>query len=196
MSSFHFQARYALLTYPQCGDLDPFAVSDHLSELGAECIVAREAHADGGTHLHAFVDFGSKYRTRRVDAFDVRGNHPNISPSFGTPEKGYDYAIKDGEVCAGGLARPTEKSLGKRSDPWPEIVLAESREEFFQRVRALNPRALCTTFTQLCKYADWQYRVDAEPYRHDESLTFDLERFPELLDWASEYVFSGGRVGW
>jgi len=192
---FHLNARYALFTYPQCGDLDPFEVSDHFSELGAECIIGREAHADGGTHLHAFVDFGRKYRTRRVDAFDVGGNHPNISPSFGTPEKGYDYAIKDGEVCAGGLARPAEKSLGKRTDPWAEIVLAESREEFFQRVRALNPRALCTSFTQLQKYADWQYRVAPEPYRHDETLTFDLSGFPELLDWTHESLFSERGVG-
>ena len=109
--SFSFNARYALFTYPQCGDLDPFAVSDHFSEMGAECIVAREAHADGGTHLHAFVDFGRKYRTRRVDAFDVAGQHPNVSPSHGTPAKGYDYAIKDGDVVAGGLSDHMEKQF-------------------------------------------------------------------------------------
>lgn len=195
MPSFQFQNRYALFTYPQCGDLDPFAVSDHFSEMGAECIVAREAHADGGTHLHAFVDFGRKYRTRRVDAFDVAGQHPNVSPSHGTPAKGYDYAIKDGEVCAGGLARPTEKSLGKAIDRWAEIISADSRDEFFERVRVFDPRALCTSFTQLSKYADWQYRVDPEPYRHPEGFTFNLSGFPELVDWTHESLSVDRRVG-
>lgn len=45
---FRFAARFALLTYAQCGDLDPFAVNDHLGSLGAECIVGRENHGDGG----------------------------------------------------------------------------------------------------------------------------------------------------
>ena len=43
--TFNFNARYALLTYAQCGDLDGWQVSDHFTELRAECIVAREAHA-------------------------------------------------------------------------------------------------------------------------------------------------------
>ena len=55
--TFNFNARYALLTYSQCGDLDPWAVNEHLGQLRAECIIAREAHADGGNHLHCFVDF-------------------------------------------------------------------------------------------------------------------------------------------
>lgn len=101
--SFRFNARYVLLTYPQSGDLDGFAVSDHLSELGAECIVARENHTDSGVHLHAFVDFGKRFQSRNVRIFDVLGRHPNVSVSKGSPEKGYDYAIKDGDVVAGGL---------------------------------------------------------------------------------------------
>ena len=40
-----------------------------------------------GLHLHAFVDFGRKYRTRNTRAFDVEGCHPNVSPSRGTPEE-------------------------------------------------------------------------------------------------------------
>ena len=108
MSSFSFHARYALLTYAQCGDLCPFTIVDLLSTMGAECIIGREHHQDGGIHLHVFVDFGRKYRSRRADTFDVGGFHPNISQSYGTPEKGYDYACKDGDVVAGGLDRPVQ----------------------------------------------------------------------------------------
>nr|QWY79444.1 MAG: replication-associated protein [Cressdnaviricota sp.] len=102
-------SRYLLLTYAQSNGLDEWDVSNHLSTLGAECIIAREDHADGGTHLHCFVDFNRKFRSRNIRIFDVGGFHPNVSPSRGTPEKGYDYAIKDGEVVAGGLARPAPR---------------------------------------------------------------------------------------
>ena len=105
---FSFNARYVLLTYAQCSDLDAWAVNDHLAFLGGECIIGRELHADGGTHLHAFCDFGKKFRSRRGDIFDVDGHHPNVVPSRGNPERGYDYAIKDGNIVAGGLARPSE----------------------------------------------------------------------------------------
>lgn len=191
----NFNNRYALLTYAQSGDLDPWAVSNHLSELGAECIVAREDHADGGSHLHAFVDFGRKFRTRKVDRFDVGGYHPNISPSHGTPEKGYDYVIKDGDVVAGGLERPAGSKLPANREAWSQIILAESRDEFFQLVADHDPRALCTSFTQLSKYADWKYRVDPEPYRHNEELSFTLDRFPELTEWAQSTLGTDRNVG-
>ncbi|AUX80748.1 replication-associated protein [Cattle blood-associated gemycircularvirus] len=195
MSSFNFNARYALLTYAQCGDLDPHEVVCRLAELGAECIIARENHVDGGTHLHSFVDFGRKFRTRRVDTFDVGGHHPNISPSYGTPEKGYDYTIKDGDVVGGGLERPSRASVSKTPDIWAEIILAESRDEFFSLVGSLAPRALCTSFPSLSKYADWKYRVDPEPYRHDPQLGFDLTGAPELSQWSHDTFNETRRVG-
>ena len=193
--SFDFNRRYALLTYAQCGDLDPHEVVCHLAELRAECIIANEKHADGGTHLHAFVDFGRKFRTRRADVFDVGNHHPNISPSYGTPEKGYDYAIKDGDVVGGGLERPCGASVSKDGDVWAQIVLAESRDEFFALLHSLAPRALLCSFPSLVKYADWKYRVDPEPYRHDPQLCFDLSGTPELLDWSHDTLDSSRGVG-
>ncbi|UJO02115.1 Rep [Molossus molossus associated gemykibivirus 2] len=94
---FRFQRRYGLFTYAQCGDLDPFKVLDLFTELHAECIIGRENHADGGIHLHAFVDFGRNYTTRNARQFDVEGHHPNVLPGKKTPEKMYDYATKDGD---------------------------------------------------------------------------------------------------
>ena len=112
--TFHCNARYFLLTYSQCGELDPWKVSDHLGELRGECIVAREAHADGGTHLHAFVDFGRKFRSRRTSIFDVDNHHPNVSATHSTPREGFDYACKDGDIVAGGLGRPEPRNTAKR----------------------------------------------------------------------------------
>lgn len=183
-SSFQFKRRYALLTYAQCGDLDPFSIVDLFSELDAECIIGREDHADGGIHLHAFVDFGRQYSTRNARQFDVGGHHPNVQPCSKTPEKMYDYAIKDGDVVAGGLQRPDGSRVSGSGDPWAEIILAQTREEFFRLCGELAPRHLACSFPSLCKYADWKYRPDPAPYVTPEGYEFDTSGFPQLDDWV------------
>lgn len=186
MPTFCVNARYVLLTYPQCAGLDEWAVNDHLASLGAECIIGREDHADGGTHLHAFCDFGRKYRSRRVDIFDVGGFHPNIVASRGSPEHGFDYAIKDGNVVAGGLSRPSVDGAVSNGDRWSEIVRAQSRDEFWETVERLDPKALCTNFGNLQRYADWRYRTEPERYQHPAGVSFELGMVPELAAWREQ----------
>lgn len=184
--SFRFERRYGLFTYAQCGSLDPWAVSNHFSDLGAECIVGRENHSDGGIHLHAFVDFGKQFRTRSVTFADVEGRHPNVQPITATPAKAYDYAIKDGDVVAGGLERPDRGGVSNSRDKWVEIVNAVSRTDFFELLEKLAPEALCSRFPSLCKFADWRFRVDRSPYSTPAGFTFDTGEYPELDRWVQE----------
>lgn len=184
MSNVRHQFRYALLTYAQCGDLDPFAVVEHLATLGAECIIGRENHQDGGVHLHAFVDFGRKYRSRDMSAFDVEGRHPNVSPSKGRPGEGYDYAIKDGDVVAGGLERPGGSSVPGPSIDWAEAMSAESMDEFLERCLSMDAGKALRMFTQLQAYARWRYRPVRETYVSPSGLRIDTSRVPELDDWV------------
>lgn len=173
MPSFHCNARYFLVTYAQCGDLSEWDVLDRFVELGAECIIAREEHRDLGLHFHVFADFGRKFRSRKTDVFDVHGRHANIKPSRGTPEKGYDYAIKDGDVVAGGLERPTGRvGSGKDFDLWTQITDAEDREEFWSLVQELDPKSLCCSFGQLQKFADWKYTPIAPVYATPGGFNF------------------------
>lgn len=186
--SFDFHARYGLLTYSQCADLDPHGIVCLLGGLGAECIIGKESHQDGGVHLHAFFDFGRKRRFRRADVFDISGCHPNIEGSRGTPWLGWDYATKDGDVVGGGLERPTERPLGggsvsSENAKWSQIVAAKDRDEFFQLCRDLAPKSLCTSFPSLSKYADWTYRPRQREYTTPGG-TFDLEKYPELSEWS------------
>lgn len=194
---FQFKRRFALVTYAQCGDLDPFKVSDLFSDLHGECIIGREDHEDGGVHLHAFVDFGREFSTRDPRKFDVEGHHPNVLPGKKTPEKMYDYATKDGDIVAGGLERPDGSSISSTSDPWSRIIMAENRDEFFTLCRDLAPRALACSFTSLSKYADWKYRVDREPYSTPDGYVFSTDGYPELDEWVQENLggFEPGRRG-
>lgn len=191
---FRFQSRYALLTYAQCGNLDPHAIVTLLSGMGAECIIAREEHADKGLHLHAFVDFGKRPDIRNERFADVEGRHPNILPYGRTPEKGWDYAIKDGDVVAGGLERPYGAPLPEASTIWDTIVMATSASEFWALVRELAPRALLTNFTSLRAYAEWNFRPERVAYSTPSNISFDLSGVPELDEWVHTNLL-GSRVG-
>lgn len=191
---FRFAARYGLFTYSQCGDLDPHAVVCLFSGLDAECIIGREDHADEGTHLHAFVDFGRRYQTRDERKFDVDGRHPNVSPSRGTPEKGWDYATKDGDVVGGGLERPAGGEVPQAGNHWAAIADAPSEREFWDLVRVLEPRALLTSFNSLRSYAEWNYRAVDDAYEHPADVSFDLSGVPDIAEWVRD-TLSGECVG-
>lgn len=186
MPAFSFNARYFLLTYAQTGGLDPWAVSDHLSGLGAECIVAREDHADGGTHLHAFVDFGRKFRSRNGRILDVEGFHPNVSPSRGNPGGGYDYATKDGDIVAGGLERPSRGGTSTTSTPWHWIITAPCPETFRDYLRELAPKEAILRAREIEYYIAKEYALERPPYVHPVGLKFDLGMVPDLAEWRRQ----------
>lgn len=186
MPHFSFRARYALLTYAQCGDLDPWSVSNFLSEVPAECIIGREVHADGGVHLHAFVDFGERFFTSDPRRFDVDGRHPNIEPCGRTPGKMYDYAIKDGDVVAGGLSRPGGEDVAGAGAIWDRIVDAETASEFWDLVRALAPRVLITNFNSLRSYVEWKYKPEVAAYVTPPRVVLDISGVEELGQFVHE----------
>ena len=157
-----------------------------LGDLGAECIVGRESHVDGGLHLHAFFLFERKFESRNVRIFDVDGHHPNVVRGYSSPDKGWNYATKDGDVVAGGLECPVRKTVSRDGGVWAEIILSETREEFFEACKVLAPRALLCSFTSLRTYADWRYRPEPTPYEHPSGLSFDTAAYPELDAWVSQ----------
>lgn len=183
MSSFTLQARYALLTYAQCGALDPSEVGSMLDGLQAEYIIGRESHADGGTHLHCFVDFGRRFRSRRTDIFDVGGHHPNISASRGKPEEGYDYAIKDGCIVGGTLIRPEPTGKAKHGIDWSILLQAKDRDEFLSLAQSHAPGLFWRSFNSLYAAATWYYRVPEEPYVSPSHFQWSLDEYPELVQW-------------
>lgn len=189
-----FQARYGLFTYAQCGNLDPHSVVCMFAGLGAECIIGREDHLDGGNHLHAFVDFGRRYRSASQRQFDVDGCHPNIVPSRGSPEKGYDYAIKDGDIVGGGLERPQGKTTAVGSVDYGAILDAPDADTFWEMVRTMAPRIMLTNFTSLRSYADWHYRPEPTVYEGPSDVAFEVQNVEGLSEFVRDSL-SGNVVG-
>lgn len=188
MPSFDLHCRYALLTYAQCGDLSGDTVGEFIIGRGFKCVIGRENHADGGIHLHVFVDFGRKRRFRRADCFDVEGRHPNISPSRGTPEKGYDYAIKDGDIVFEALERPGASGGGNAGtrDKWSAITSAVDRESFWDLVHELDPKSAACSFTQLQKYCDWKFAPVPPVYRTPDGIGFIGGETDGRDDWLQQ----------
>lgn len=221
--SFHACAQSFLLTYAHAegsdarDPLDPFAIVGRLGELGGECIVAKELYpTSDGFHLHVFVMFERRFRSRKVDCFDVGGYHPNILPSRKNAAGGFDYAIKDGDVVAGGLARPSgesgRKSTDRAADAWGQITAACSREEFWQLLEELDPKSMVCSFNAVSKFCDWKFREEPVPYCGPDGV-FDVADYPDIGLWrdtflprggGGEYCFSlggaatvpSGRAGW
>lgn len=201
---FRFQARYVLLTYAQCGDLDHNTIVERIESLDGECVIGRELHQDGGLHLHAFVDFRRKFRSSRTDIFDVGNVHPNVSVSYGTPEKGWDYAVKDGDVVYEGLARPsapTRGNLDGESDSaWHQIYNAESRDQFWQLLSLFDPRAAVINHTQCAKFADWKFDAKPAVYEDPPGVRFIGGETDGRREWVlqsrigTSSVGQGGRV--
>jgi len=190
-------AKYCLVTYSQVPeDFDPWQILQRISELSAECIISKELHEDGGIHYHAFIDFGRKFSTRDTRAFDVCGRHPNIEKVGKTPWKAFDYVIKDGEVCYGGAERPVEghnSDDGERGQAkWAEIVEAEDRSDFLERVRRLDPRALVCNWGNIVKYLDHHFPEFPQDERRVETFAgFNLDPYPGMLDWVDENLRGG-----
>ena len=147
---------------------------EHFASLGSDVIIGREDHADGGTHLHVFADFKRKFRSRQTSILDVDGHHPNISPSKGTPEKGYDYAIKDGDIVGGTLARPEPRRAGNgsTSDKWTIITNATNRDDFWKLAHELDPKSAVCSFNQLQKWCDWRFAPVRPTYEHPRGIEF------------------------
>lgn len=187
---FRFRSKYALLTYSQCQDLDGSSIASHLDQLGATYVIGKEAHADGGTHFHAFAMFPEKFTSSSERFADVLGVHPNIQLARKTPWKMYDYACKDGEVIARTLERPAESSSASRGrdtdDKWAAMLAAETPDEFWKTVRELDPGLLFRSFTSLQKYVEWWYTPRQAVYESPERMVLHLENHEAVSDWLRD----------
>ena len=164
--------------------------------MGAECIIGRESHHDGGTHLHVFFQFEEKRRLSGVHIFDVDGYHPNVVPGYSNPRKGWEYATKDGDIVCGGLGCPSDGSdiEGKTDSKWAVIVASPDADTFWENVKSLD-RALCLSFTSLQAYASHRYRPDRNPYVHPRELLVDSREYPQLQEWVDNELRVSSKIG-
>jgi len=190
-------AKYVLLTYAQCPeDWDPLRILEMCNLHNAECLIARERHADGGLHYHVFVEFEKPFSTRRTEAFDVAGRHPNIALVGKTPRVAWDYVCKEGDIVGGGAEAPlpdceipAPTKRGTDSD-WRFILDAEDEHDFFLRIRERSPKSLACNYPSLRKYADWAFKRAPVEFTPPQGVHFNLENLPDLDSWVGGSLLS------
>ena len=89
-------------------------------------------------------------------------------------------------MVAGGLERPSGDAPDGNGDKWSEIVSSPSESEFWANVERLDPKALCTNFANLRKFADWRYEPEPEIYEHPGGINFELGMVPDLVAWREQ----------
>lgn len=188
--------QFFMLTYPTIPDgFDTDGLINVLERLGCNYRIGRELHQDGKPHLHAMLCFDEPYTDGDARAtFKIGTRVPNIRVRRVKPERGWDYVgkhagTKEGHYIVGekGTRPGGDEDSSERSsnDAWFEIILARTREEFFDSAARLAPRQLACNFSSLTAYADWKYRPVAEAYSNPDgefSVPFKLK------DWVDDNV--------
>lgn len=107
-----------LLTYPKC-DVEHEGVDDAVRRVLVDVkwtVVAKELHADGDPHLHAFVRLAKRCNLHRPDCLDLReaGNrvfHGNYVVAR-KPREALEYVAKGGDVrCFGSTMEDARREL-------------------------------------------------------------------------------------
>ncbi len=192
-ANFDLHARYVFLTYSQC-NLEKEYVATRLVELLGSVqylLVGHELHEDLGDHLHVFISFGRKRRTRDVRFFDIDGFHPNIKIPIRKQEC-HSYCAKGGDTTTRGECPatliPPAKRVSKRTALFRELhESSDTVEDFMSALLERDPYEFYTRGHTIRKNAlsVKRLRRSAEqPYTQDQ---FNLPA--EIQNWVdSEFA--------
>ncbi len=200
---FDFHAKNAFLTYPQC-DLSKEEAQRQLSDLfGPRLVfgcVAHEFHQDGGDHLHAFLSFDRKFRTRDERFFDLLGPgdrrfHPNVQRPRDIADA-YDYTTKDGDYSEWGNKPvrlvPGAAALGKRDAAFAALdAQHETVDDFMHALRTSHPYEFFTrghtirANVEAVKRRRWEYEPQYEGFSIPGAVQdwLDTEFDQEVSGW-------------
>lgn len=119
-ATFRLQGKAFFLTFPQC-DVEPAEALRRLKDLETAdlewVVVSREAHADGGNHLHAVLMYKQRKSVCSPSYFDVLGGKHGNYATCRHVYNSVKYAVKDGNYVSDGIDVPTylEAASRKRS---------------------------------------------------------------------------------
>lgn len=111
-NAFRLRGTHFLITWAQL-DIDHVTIFNLLDSYApvAGAVLARELHADGQPHFHAYVEFADRLDRRLTDQLDALGKHPNVRPKR-YPKERHDAA----EYC-------------RKGDQWIEYGTCETQDQ-------------------------------------------------------------------
>jgi len=154
---FRVQAKRYFLTYPQCA-LSKDVLARRIESLAdvERMVICEEKHEDGSPHLHAVVEFKSKFSSRNARVFDLEGHHPNIQ-TVKTWLAVVAYVKKAGDW----------EEYGN----WDQIEISETRGRTFTGNLYEKAAELSSDeFFEFCRINNIPYSYANRAYQHRPSI--------------------------
>lgn len=152
-------------------------------------IAAKEHHADGTNHFHAYVIYQSPKRVRRADYWDYYA-HPNHQTNIRNPLDLWTYINKEGwEVVREGSLE--NAPAGKKKSYGEVLAAAQSSTEFMQLLRENQPRDFVLHHDRLQQTAVELFRPPAAEYKTPDGYQFYVG--PDITDWLETDFLSQDR---
>lgn len=193
---FRLDCQYWFVTFSQCNvakdDIITHIVCRHASRTPEWIRVVRERHDDGGFHIHAVINWGSRLCTRDqrfLDYTDSAGTiyHPKLEPARSVP-KALQYVAKEddepydyGEVPDADASKPDSRAdMARRA-----LSTATTEDELLSFVREADPLHYVEKIFQWERVAKKIFAIpEAEP-DPVETRPFD-NIHPEIQEWLDE----------
>lgn len=166
--SFQMQGKNYILTFPQC-DVKKEVASERIEQKwGAGLkgyIVCEEAHKDGTPHLHVFLQFHEKIRTRDTAFFDfIGGKHGNYQVAKSV-KGSVEYVTKAGNYVAKGV---DVESIKKKKSPKNEEVAKSIMEgKSLVEINKENPGYVMINKRKIEEYESWVKCENAKKQKID-----------------------------
>lgn len=186
---FRLRGSAFFLTWPRC-DATCSSVLTYLQtslgEFFRGAVVARESHADGTPHLHAYVECKKRFSTSSSRFFDFDGVHGNYQVAR-QPRQCHDYVTK-----AGSFESVGELRIGGDSGGGVKRRVAEEVADFIdvEQVPSLNDiMDFNKGFYLMNRQRIIQFRFDVLARRSRPLLKWDPARLVDVpVEFASPSV--------
>lgn len=130
VKKLNLQSLSFFLTYPQCAETKEDLITFLKTKGATECyVVARELHESGDPHLHAYVKYKTKIRTKDAAAFfkfkTYKGNYQTARNPLAIAK----YCKKDGDFIEDGIVINAKKKAreDKRSYVGHKLVIENAK---------------------------------------------------------------------
>lgn len=159
--AFRIQAKHFFLTYPRwSNDADRQTllhdIKDELAnKLAAhdppytilKYIVAKETHADGGTHVHVYLQLDKRASISSSSFFDIFDQHGNYQ-SCRSPSSVKEYCTKDDNFIS---------NFFRTKVTWADVHGAETEEEFRAKLAQADPKSAVVFHDRIDSYVAKRY---------------------------------------
>lgn len=183
---FRLSGKHLLITWPQC-PVPQEVMSDKIVDILSDndsFRLSTELHDDGNQHYHCFIRAATKFNIRNNRHFDVDYNgtvyHPNCQVAK-KPIDAFNYVSKDGDYFDHGDPRPAQH----KSDPWTDVLGAETKEAFLDTVADIAPRDFVLYHDKIQSFADSRYKRVLPPY---DSPFQDFAVPAPIQRWVDENI--------